>query len=151
MIKMPISGHSYARQTTPVLRLSSRQWGMSMTLSSVVPGVLPMVPEIWQPLTVSSMPPPPTSRDSSGSIGIALADEGKDNVSSPGRRHIISREQLAKMASDLSPTFPSHEETDLDPKTPLLQPPTVVLNASHGSRKSLLASERSMTPGNGPE
>jgi len=97
---------------------------------------------------------PRTSRDSSGPIGVALADEGKNKVSSPRRRHIISREQLAELSSDLPPTSDfskPHEETDLDPNTPLLQPPTVVLNPSHGSRRSLLASERSMTPGNDPE
>ena len=94
---------------------------------------------------------PRTSRDSSGPIGVALVDEGKDKVLSPRRRHIILREQLAEMSSDLPPGSDfskSHEETDLGPNTPLLQPPTVVTNASRGSRKSLLASERPMTPGN---
>jgi len=97
---------------------------------------------------------PRTSHDSSGPIGVALADEAKDKVPPPRRRHIISREQLAEISSDLPPDSDfskPHEETDLDFNTPLLQPPTVILNPSHGSRKSFLASERSMTPGNDPE
>jgi hypothetical protein len=94
---------------------------------------------------------PRHSRESSGPVGVALADEAKDKVPSPRRRHIISREQLAGLSSDLPSDSKPHEEADLDPNTPLLQPPTVVLNASQGSRRSLLASERSMTPGNDPE
>lgn len=97
---------------------------------------------------------PRTSGDSSGPIGVALAKRGEDKVPSPRRRHIISPEKLAELSSDLPPASDfskHHEETDFDPNTPLLQPPTVVLNASHGSRRSLLASERSMTPGNDPE
>jgi len=61
---------------------------------------------------------------------------------------IILREQLAELSSDLPPASDfskPHDESDLDPNTPLLQPPTIVLNASSGSRKSLLASEQ-MTP-----
>jgi len=52
---------------------------------------------------------PRTSRNSSGPIGIALVDEGKDKVLSPRQRHIILREQLAEMSSDLlqAPTSPS--------------------------------------------
>jgi hypothetical protein len=83
---------------------------------------------------------PRTSRDSSGPIGVALATGSKPSIPYPGQRHIISREQLAKA---------SPEEMDLGPESPLLAPPPV--NISHGSRKSLLASERSMTPGNDPE
>lgn len=50
MIKMPISGHSYA---LPRLKAV----GMSMILSSVAPEVPPMVREIRHPLPVSSMRP----------------------------------------------------------------------------------------------
>ncbi|KAH9985671.1 hypothetical protein BJV74DRAFT_886229 [Russula compacta] len=93
---------------------------------------------------------PRTSRDSSGPIGVALSQGSKPSVPSPGRRHIISREQLAELSRDLPPnpdSSRSPEEGDLGPDSPLLPPPPV----SHGSRRSLLPSERSMTPGNDPE
>ena len=95
---------------------------------------------------------PPTSRDSSGPIGVALDQGSKASVPSTGRRHIISREQLAELSRDLPPipdSSRSPEEGDLGPDSPLLPPPRV--NVSHGSRRSLLPSERSMTPGNDPE
>jgi hypothetical protein len=97
---------------------------------------------------------PRSSRDSSGPIGVALAGGGKPKVPPPGQRHIISREQLEEVSSALpmSSDLPrSQEEVDPGPDAPLLRPPPVNLNISHGSRKSLLASERSMTPGNDPE
>jgi len=85
---------------------------------------------------------------------LALTDEGEDKFPSPRQRHIISREQLAELSFDLPPGSDfskPHEETDLDPNAPLLQPPAVILNASHGSRKSLLASECSTIPGKDSE
>ena len=86
---------------------------------------------------------PRSSPDSSSPVGVALASASKPRDPSPGRRHIIPRKQLAKA------TFP--EETEPGPDAPLLPPPAANLDASHGSRKSLLPSERSMTPGNDPE
>ena len=111
---------------------------------------------------------PRSSQDSSGRpIGIALtagagvamasgAFEDKSprlSGASHGGRHFISREQLAEASvSPQSPDFPkSPEEAELGPDAPLLPPPAFNLNVSHGSRKSLLPSERSMTPGNDPE
>jgi hypothetical protein len=111
---------------------------------------------------------PRSSQDSSGRpIGIALAagagaaiasraighKSSRLSGTSRGGRHIISREQLADApGSPQSPDLPkSPDETELGPDAPLLPPPAFNLNASHGSRKSLLPSERSMTPGNDPE
>ena len=106
---------------------------------------------------------PRSSQDSAGRpIGIALTAAGsaatasgpfKSRSATPGGRHIISREQLAEApVSPQSPDFPkSPEEAELGPDAPLLPPPAFNLNVSHGSRKSLLPSERSMTPGNDPE
>lgn len=111
---------------------------------------------------------PRSSQDSSGRpIGIALAaGGGAAKASAPfgykssrssgvgdGGRHIISREQLAEApVSPQSPDFlKSPEEAELGPDAPLLPPPAFNFNISHGSRKSLLPSERSMTPGNDPE
>ncbi|KAI0261169.1 hypothetical protein BC834DRAFT_972946 [Gloeopeniophorella convolvens] len=110
---------------------------------------------------------PPASRDSTGPIGIALtAGTGTastrpwgfkstpTSTSNVTERHIISRDQLSEMypRSPQSPGFPgSPEDTEPGPDAPLLPPPTVNANISHGSRKSLMPSERSMTPGNDPE
>ncbi|KAH9046126.1 hypothetical protein EDB84DRAFT_1467770 [Lactarius hengduanensis] len=105
---------------------------------------------------------PRSSQDSSGRpIGIALAaGAGAAMAPAPfgyksprpsdtsGRgRHIISPEKLAEVP--VSPQSP--EEAELGPDAPLLPPPAFNLNVSHNSRKSLLPSERSMTPGNDPE
>ena len=46
---------------------------------------------------------PCNSRDSSGLIGVALADEGEDKVPSPRQRHIISPEKLGDPSSDSPP------------------------------------------------
>jgi hypothetical protein len=86
---------------------------------------------------------PRSSRESSGPIGVALASGSKASAPSPGRRHIIPPKQLADAVSP--------EETEPGPDAPLLPPPAVNLDTSHGSRRSLLPSERSMTPGNDPE
>lgn len=86
---------------------------------------------------------PRSSPDLSGPVGVALASASKPSDPSPGHRHIIPRKQLAE------PSFP--EEAEPGPDSPLLPPPAVNLDVSHGSRKSMLASERSMTPGNDPE
>ena len=96
---------------------------------------------------------PRSSRDSSGPIGVALVARSKDEVPSPGRRHIISREQLAELSSDLHPSSDPkpHEEADHDLDEPLLPPPTLNIDVSYGSRRSFLPSERSVTPGNDPE
>ncbi|KAF8260598.1 hypothetical protein EI94DRAFT_887246 [Lactarius quietus] len=112
---------------------------------------------------------PRSSQDSSGRpIGIALTSGasvvasgsyGRKSKSprmssaSDGARHVISREQLAEASgSPQSPDFPkAPEEAEPGPHSPLLPPPAFNLNVSHGSRKSLLNSERSMTPGNDPE
>ncbi|KAI9434361.1 hypothetical protein H4582DRAFT_1979281 [Lactarius indigo] len=105
---------------------------------------------------------PRSSQDSSGRpIGIALtAGAGAAMVPTPfgykssrpsdtsdRGRHIISHEKLAEVSA--SPQSP--EEAELGPDAPLLPPPAFNLNVSHSSRKSLLPSERSMTPGNDPE
>ncbi|KAH9168668.1 hypothetical protein EDB89DRAFT_2245077 [Lactarius sanguifluus] len=105
---------------------------------------------------------PRSSQDSSGRpIGIALA-AGAGTAMAPAPfgykpprpsdtpdrgRHIISPEKLAEVP--VSPQSP--EEAELGPDAPLLPPPAFNLNISHSSRKSLLPSERSMTPGNDPE
>ena len=108
---------------------------------------------------------PRSSQDSSGRpIGIALAAGAgaampsasfgyKSPRPSGTTRHIISREQLAEASgSPQSPDFPkSPEEAELGPDAPLLPPPAFNLNVSHSSRKSLLPSERSMTPGTDTE
>jgi hypothetical protein len=86
---------------------------------------------------------PRTSHDSSSPVGVALASGSKASAPSPGQRHIIPRKQLAEAS------FPA--EADPGPGAPLLPPPAVNLDASHASRRSLLPSERSMTPGNDPE
>jgi hypothetical protein len=86
---------------------------------------------------------PRSSHDSSSPAGVALASGSKAGAPSPGQRHIIPRKQLAEAS------FP--EEAEPGPDAPLLPPPAVNLDASHGSRRSLLPSERSMTPGNDPE
>jgi hypothetical protein len=86
---------------------------------------------------------PRSSRESSGPIGVALASGSKPSAPSRGPRHIIPPKQLAAAVSP--------EETEPGPDAPLLPPPTVNLDTSHGSRRSLLPSERSMTPGNDPE
>ncbi|KAI0246792.1 hypothetical protein BJV78DRAFT_1157633 [Lactifluus subvellereus] len=97
---------------------------------------------------------PRRSHESTGPIGIALAPVSKATAGDSGRRYIISREQLAEPSSgslqnrDL---VKAPDEAELGPDEPLLPPPTLNLNVSHGSRKSLLNSERSMTPGNDPE
>jgi hypothetical protein len=83
---------------------------------------------------------PRSSRESSAPIGVALASGSKPT---PRPRHIIPPKQLADAVSP--------EETEPGPDAPLLPPPAVNLNTSHGSRRSLLPSERSMTPGNDPE
>jgi hypothetical protein len=83
---------------------------------------------------------PRSSHDSSGPVGVALASGSKASVRAPGQRHIIPRKQLAEAS------FPA--EADPGPDAPLLSPPAVNLDAS---RRSLLPSERSMTPGNDPE
>jgi hypothetical protein len=96
---------------------------------------------------------PRTSQDSSGPIGVALAESSKAKVPSPGQRHIISREQLEEVSSGLpmGSNLPrSQEEVDHGPDVPLLRPRPLNLHVLD-SRKSLLASERSMTPGNDPE
>ncbi|KAH9010087.1 hypothetical protein EDB83DRAFT_2530929 [Lactarius deliciosus] len=105
---------------------------------------------------------PRSSQDSSGRpIGIALAagagaamaqppfgyKSPRPSDTSDRGRHIISPEKLAEVP--VSP--PSPEEAELGPDAPLLPPPAFNLNVSHSSRKSLLPSERSMTPGNDPE
>ena len=86
---------------------------------------------------------PRSSYDSSRPVGVALASGSKASVPSLGQRHIIPRKQLAEAS------FP--EEAEPGPDAPLLPPPTANLDVSHGSRRSLLPSERSMTPGNDPE
>lgn len=86
---------------------------------------------------------PRSSHETSGPVGVALALGSKASTPSPGPRHIIPPKQLAEAVSP--------EETDLGPDAPLLPPPVVNLDNSHGSRRSLLPSERSMTPGNDPE
>jgi hypothetical protein len=86
---------------------------------------------------------PRSSPDSSSPVGVAVASASKPRDPSPGRRHIIPRMQLAKA------TFPEEAEPGLD--APLLPPAAANLDTSHGSRRSLLPSERSMTPGNDPE
>ncbi|KAH9063586.1 hypothetical protein EDB87DRAFT_1602476 [Lactarius vividus] len=105
---------------------------------------------------------PRSSQDSSGRpIGIALAagagaakapasfgyKSSRPSDTSDRGRHIISPEKLAE--ASVSPQSP--EEAELGPDAPLLPPPAFNLNVSHNSRKSLLPSERSMTPGNDPE
>ncbi|KAH9050349.1 hypothetical protein EDB83DRAFT_1370116 [Lactarius deliciosus] len=105
---------------------------------------------------------PRSSQDSSGRpIGIALAagagaamapapfgyKSPRPSDTSDRGRHIISPEKLAEVP--VSPQSP--EEAELGPDAPLLPPPAFNLNVSHSSRKSLLPSERSMTPGNDPE
>ena len=103
---------------------------------------------------------PRTSQDSAGHpIGIAvtagasISSKHKSRGPVAGGRHIISREQLAELpVSPQSPDFPkSPEEAELGPDAPLLPPPAFNLNVSHSSRRSLLPSERSMTPGTDPE
>jgi hypothetical protein len=97
---------------------------------------------------------PRASQDSSGPVGVALAESSKAKVPSPGQRHIISREQLEEVSSGLlmgSDLPRSQEEVDHGPDVPLLRPRPLNLNLPLDSRKSLLASERSMTPGNDPE
>jgi len=90
---------------------------------------------------------PRTSHDSSGPIGVALALGSKASIPSPEK---TSREQLSEKPSASHPSADkSPEEVDIGPDSPLLPPPPI--NVSHGSRRSLLASERSMTPGNDPE
>ena len=84
---------------------------------------------------------PRSSHESSGPIGVALASGSKASVPRP--RHIIPPKQLAEAISP--------EETEPGPDAPLLPPLALNLDASHGSRRSLLPSERSMTPGNDPE
>ena len=86
---------------------------------------------------------PRSSHESSGPIGVALASGSKASAPSPGPRHIIPPKQLAEMTSI--------EEAEPGPDAPLLPPPAVNPDTSHGSRRSLLPSERSMTPGNDPE
>jgi hypothetical protein len=97
---------------------------------------------------------PRRSQDSSGPIGVALTSSNGPTAGYSEHRHVISREQLTG-AFSTSPQRPdtvkSPDEADLDPDAPLLPPRTLNLNVSHGSRKSLLNSERSMTPGNDPE
>ncbi|KAI9452523.1 hypothetical protein F5148DRAFT_1331069 [Russula earlei] len=97
---------------------------------------------------------PRTSHDSSGPIGVALVTSSKASIASPEQRHIISPEHFAEKPSGSRPSadfIKSLEDPDLGPDEPLLPPPPVNLNISHGSRKSLMPSERSMTPGNDPE
>jgi hypothetical protein len=108
---------------------------------------------------------PRSSQDSAGhpigialtsgdSVGMASGRFGHKSRGAPaGGRHIISREQLAEApGSPQSPDFPkSPEEAEIGPDAPLLPPPAFNLNVSHSSRRSLLPSERSMTPGNDPE
>ena len=100
----------------------------------------------------STKPPTPTarlvdvprsSRESSGPIGVALASGSKPSAPPPRPRHIIPPKQLADAVTP--------DETEPGPDAPLLPPPAVNLDTSHGSRRSLLPSERSMTPGNDPE
>jgi hypothetical protein len=86
---------------------------------------------------------PRSSHESSGPIGVALASGSKGSAPSPGPRHIIPPKQLADLTSP--------EEAEPGPDAPLLPPPAVNPDNSHGSRRSLLPSERSMTPGNDPE
>ena len=86
---------------------------------------------------------PRSSHDSSSPVGVALASGSKASAPSLGQRHIIPRKQLAEVS------FP--EDAEPGPDSPLLQPPAANLDISHGSRRSLLPSERSMTPGNDPE
>jgi hypothetical protein len=86
---------------------------------------------------------PRSSHETSGPVGVALALGSKASAPSPGPRHIIPPKQLVDAVSP--------EETEPGPDAPLLPPPVVNLDASHGSRRSLLPSERSMTPGNDPE
>jgi hypothetical protein len=90
---------------------------------------------------------PRRSQDSSGPIGVALSSSNRPTA-------VISREQLAEAFSTSlqgPDTVKSPDEADLELDAPLLPPRTLNLNVSHGSRKSLLNSERSMTPGNDPE
>jgi hypothetical protein len=86
---------------------------------------------------------PRSSHEPPGPTGVALASGSKASSSRPGPRHIIPPKQLAEAISP--------EETEPGPDAPLLSPPAVNPEASHGSRRSLLPSERSMTPGNDPE
>jgi len=86
---------------------------------------------------------PRSSHESSGPIGVALASGSRASAPSPGPRHIIPPKQLAEAVSP--------EEAEPGPDAPLLPPPAVNLDVSHGSRRSWLPSERSMTPGNDPE
>jgi hypothetical protein len=94
---------------------------------------------------------PRRSHESTGPIGIALAPA---TASDSGRRYVISREQLAEPSLG-SPQnrdlVKAPDEAEFGPDEPLLPPPALNLNVSHGSQKSLLNSERSMTPGNDPE
>ncbi|KAN0124148.1 hypothetical protein V8E53_015846 [Lactarius tabidus] len=130
-------------------------------------GDVPGGPRNGEP-TARLIDAPRSSQDSSGRpIGIALTSgasvaiassafgrkSSRFSSASDGARHVISREQLAQApVSPQSPDFPkSPEEAELGPDAPLLPPPAFNLNVSHGSRKSLLNSERSMTPGNDPE
>lgn len=86
---------------------------------------------------------PRSSHESPGPTGVALASGSKPSTPLPGLRHIIPPKQLVEAISP--------EETEPGPDAPLLPPPAVNPDASHGSRRSLLPSERSMTPGNDPE
>ena len=85
---------------------------------------------------------PRSSHESSSPVGVALASGSKAITPPPKPRHIIPPKQLAEAIS---------HEMEPGPDAPLLPPPAVNLDASHGSRRSLLPSERSMTPGNDPE
>ena len=86
---------------------------------------------------------PRSSHESGAPTSVALASGSRASAPSPGPRHIIPPKQLAEAVSP--------DETEPGPDAPLLPPPAVNPDASHGSRRSLLPSERSMTPGNDPE
>ena len=86
---------------------------------------------------------PRSSHESSSPVGVALASGDKASARSSGQRHIIPPKELAEAVSP--------EEAEPGPDAPLLPPPVVNLYATHGSRRSFLPSERSVTPGNDPE
>ena len=67
-------------------------------------------------------------------------------VSDPGGRYVISCEQLAELSLDSLQNY-GLDEAEFGPDVPLLPPPTLNFNVSHGSQKSLLITKRSMTPG----
>ena len=96
MIKMPVSGHSYARLIMPLKAV-----GRGVTLFSVAPGASNRARDSASSTRLADAPR--NSRDSSGLIGVALADEGEDKVLSPRQQHIISPEKLADPSSDSPP------------------------------------------------